>query len=51
MIQMKPNTFRITIKRCLAVFAVVFVVLIFCNTQSMAAEIPTTTETTEETAG
>lgn len=50
MIQMKPNTFRITIKRCLAVFAVVFVVLIFCNTQSMAAEIPTTTETTEETA-
>ncbi len=50
MIQMKPNTFRITIKRCLAVFAVVFVVLIFCNTQSMAAEIPTTTETTEENA-
>lgn len=50
MIQMKPNTFRITIKQCLAVFAVVFVVLIFCNTQSMAAEIPDTTETTEETA-
>lgn len=50
MIQMKPNTFRITIKQCLAVFAVVFIVLFFCNTQSMAAEIPDTTETTEETA-
>lgn len=51
MIQMKPNTFRMTIKRCLAVFAVVFFVLLFCNTQSMAAEIPNTNEnpdTTEE---
>lgn len=47
MIQMKPNTFRITIKTCLAVFTVVFFVLLFCNTQSMAAEIPDTTEATE----
>ncbi|MCM1495345.1 MAG: flagellar type III secretion system pore protein FliP [Bacteroides sp.] len=36
---MKRNTFRITIKQCLAVFAVVFALLLCCNTQSMAAEI------------
>lgn len=48
MIQMKRNTFRITIKRCLAVFAVVFALLLCCNTQSMAAEI---TDSTEESAG
>lgn len=50
MIQMKSNTFRITIKKCLAVFAVVFFVLLFCNTQSMAAVIPEEETTTEDTA-
>ena len=49
MIQMKPDTFRITLKKCLAVFLVVFAVLLFCNTQSMAAEITGTTEATETT--
>lgn len=49
MIQMKSNTFRITIKKCLAVFAVVFFVLLFCNTQSMAAVIPEEETTTEDT--
>lgn len=49
MIQMKPDTFRITLKKCLAVFLVVFAVLLFCNTQSMAAEISGTTEATETT--
>lgn len=44
MIQMKRNTFRITIKQCLAVFAVVFAVLLCCNTQSLAADIPNSTE-------
>lgn len=38
MIQMKHNTFGITIKKCLAVFAVVFSILLCCNTQVMAAE-------------
>ena len=38
MIQMKHNTFGITIKKCLAVFAVVFLILLCCNTQVMAAE-------------
>lgn len=49
MIQMKPDTFRITFKKCLAVFLVVFAVLLFCNTQSMAAEITGTTEAAETT--
>ena len=49
MIQMKPDTFRITLKKCLAVFLVVFAVLLFCNTQSMAAEITGTTEDAETT--
>lgn len=49
MIQMKPDTFRITLKKCLAVFLVVFAVLLFCNTQSMAAEITGTTEAAETT--
>lgn len=49
MIQMKSNTFRITIKKCLAVFAVVFFVLLFCNTQSMAAVIPEEETTIEDT--
>ena len=47
MIQMKRNTFRITIKKCLAVFAVVFLILLCCNTQSMAAEVTENTETSE----
>ncbi|MBO5237445.1 MAG: flagellar type III secretion system pore protein FliP [Lachnospiraceae bacterium] len=46
---MKPDTFRITLKKCLAVFLVVFAVLLFCNTQSMAAEITGTTEDAETT--
>lgn len=49
MIQMKNDTFRITIKKCLTVFLVVFFVLLCCNTQSMAAEITDTTEETETT--
>lgn len=49
MIQMKNDTFRITIKKCLTVFLVVFFVLLCCNTQSMAAEITDTTEKTETT--
>lgn len=47
MIQMKRNTFRVTIKKCLAVFAVVFLILLCCNTQSMAAEVTENTETSE----
>lgn len=49
--QMKCNT-RGMIKRCLAVFAVVFIVLLFCNTQSMATELtPPEGATTESDAG
>ena len=49
--QMKCNT-RGMIKRCLAVFAVVFIVLLFCNTQSMATELtPPEDATTESDAG
>ena len=33
------STFNKTIRKCLAVFGVVFVVLLCCNTQSMATEI------------
>ena len=47
---MKRNTFRITIKRCLAVFAVVFALLLCCNTQSMAAEISDLTDDSEDTS-
>ncbi len=47
---MKRNTFRITIKQCLAVFAVVFALLLCCNTQSMAAEITNPDEESEGTS-
>lgn len=47
---MKRNTFRITIKQCLAVFAVVFALLLCCNTQSMATEITNPGEESEETS-
>lgn len=46
------NTFRITIKKCLTVFFVVFVIVLCCNTQSMATDlfdIGDDTETTETT--
>lgn len=45
MTQMKQETLRVTIKTCLAVFAVVFVVLLTCNQRTMATEV--TTSTTE----
>lgn len=46
--QMKQETLRMTIKKCLAVFAVVFVVLLVCNQQTMASEVTTaTTESVE----
>ena len=38
-----------TIKTCLAVFAIVFAVLLSCNTRSMAAEMTDETETTATT--
>lgn len=47
---MKRNTFRITIKQCLAVFAVVFALLLCCNTQSMATEITNPGEESEGTS-
>lgn len=51
MTQMKQETLRVTIKTCLAVFAVVFVVLLSCNQQTMAAEVSTdTTESISEDA-
>ena len=46
---MKHSSLRITIKKCLTVFAVVFAVLLCCNTVSMATEIPDTTETEDTT--
>lgn len=45
MTQMKRETLRMTIKTCLAVFAVVFVILLTCNQRTMATEV--TTSTTE----
>lgn len=46
--QMKQETLRLTIKKCLAVFAVVFVVLLVCNQQTLAADVSTgTTESIE----
>ena len=45
MTQMKQETLRMTIKICLAVFAVVFVILLTCNQRTMATEV--TTSTTE----
>lgn len=46
--QMKQETLRLTIKKCLAVFAVVFVVLLVCNQQALAADVSTgTTESIE----
>lgn len=45
MTQMKQETLRMTIKTCLAVFVVVFVILLTCNQRTMATEV--TTSTTE----
>lgn len=41
---------RVTIKKCLLVFAVVFVVLLCCNTQSMATSLFDTEDDTETTS-
>lgn len=47
MIQMKTNTFRITMKKCLTVFLVVFVLVLCCGTQSYATDITDITDSTE----
>ena len=46
---MNNKRVRMTIKTCLAVFAIVFAVLLSCNTRSMAAEMTDETETTATT--
>lgn len=45
---MNNNRKHMTIKTCLAVFAIVFVVLFCCSTPSMATELTNGAETTEE---
>lgn len=47
---MNNKRVHMTIKTCLAVFAIVFAVLLSCNTRSMAAEMTDETETTATTA-
>lgn len=46
---MNNKRVHMTIKTCLAVFAIVFAVLLSCNTRSMAAEMTDETETTATT--
>ncbi len=47
--QMKRKTIGVTIKKCLTVFIVTFLVLLFCNTDSMAAEAADPAVTEEST--
>lgn len=46
---MNNNRKHMTIKTCLAVFAIVFVILLCCSTPSMATELTNGTDTTETT--